>query len=75
MNRQETIKFLRKYNIPFQEEENNMLGIKRCEICNNGYQYGEEPTPINPKQKFRDLLDNPWIFIIDCDLCCGCGDW
>lgn len=59
----------------FRSEDGQSIEIKACEIGNNFYDYGEEPTPIVFNKKYEFLKGDHRIHILDCQACCGCAGW
>lgn len=58
---------------------NGRLMIPVCAIGNGYNYYGPYPKNLTIKPLDRELLlsiiNNPNVEIVDCDSCCGCGDW
>lgn len=67
---------LDEMEVNWSESENGQnIEIKACEIGNNFYDYGEEPTPIVFSKQYEFLKDDHRVHIIDCQSCCGCAGW
>lgn len=75
MKTQEIKELLDKKHIKY-EERSIYIRILSCDLGDNFYDYGDNPKPlVIDDEELQFLVNEPKVYIVDCEGCCGCAGW